>query len=53
MADYVYLDYAATAPLCEEAAQALRGFLETGALHLEAGGGNANSLIHLAGVPLT
>ena len=44
MADYVYLDYAATAPLCEEAARALRGFLETGALHLEAGGGNANSL---------
>lgn len=44
MGEYVYLDYAATAPLCEEAANALRVFLDTGALHLEAGGGNANSL---------
>lgn len=43
MSDYVYLDYAATAPLCEEAAAALSEYLVPGALHMTAGG-NANSL---------
>lgn len=42
-ADYVYLDYAATAPLCEEAALAMAPYLETGRAGL-AFGGNANSL---------
>ena len=42
-ADYVYLDYAATAPLCEEAARAMAPYLEAGRAGL-AFGGNANSL---------
>ena len=39
----VYLDWAATAPLCEEAAEAMRPFLEPGRANL-AHGMNANSL---------
>ena len=42
-ASYVYLDYAATAPLCEEAAAAMAPFLAPGRANLAAGG-NANSL---------
>ena len=41
--DYVYLDYAATAPLCEEAAEAMAPYLVPGRANL-AVGGNANSL---------
>ncbi|MCI8468675.1 MAG: cysteine desulfurase [Eggerthellaceae bacterium] len=41
--DYVYLDYAATAPLCEEAALALEPYQAPGRANL-AVGGNANSL---------
>lgn len=41
--DYVYLDYAATAPLCEEAAQAMAPYQVPGRANL-AVGGNANSL---------
>lgn len=41
--DYVYLDYAATAPLCEEAACAMAPYLEAGRAGA-AFGGNANSL---------
>lgn len=41
--DYIYLDYAATAPLCEEAAVAMQPFHVFGRAHLAAGG-NANSL---------
>lgn len=41
--DYVYLDYAATAPLCEEAAQAMAIYQVPGRANLAAGG-NANSL---------
>ncbi|WP_165053528.1 MULTISPECIES: cysteine desulfurase family protein [unclassified Adlercreutzia] len=44
---YVYLDYAATAPLCEEAARAMEPYLVPGRANLAAGG-NANSL-HSAG----
>ncbi|WP_165172674.1 cysteine desulfurase family protein [Adlercreutzia sp. ZJ242] len=44
---YVYLDYAATAPLCEEAARAMGPYLVPGRANLAAGG-NANSL-HSAG----
>ena len=44
MNDYVYLDYAATAPLCPEAADALAQFMQPGAVHMTAGGANANSL---------
>ncbi len=40
---YVYLDYAATAPLCEEAADAMAPFGVPGVMNL-AVGGNANSL---------
>lgn len=40
---YVYLDYAATAPLCEEAAQAMAPYQVPGRANL-AVGGNANSL---------
>ena len=40
---YAYLDYAATAPLCEEAAEALSAYFVPGALNLSYGG-NANSL---------
>lgn len=40
---YVYLDWAATAPLCEEAAQAMKSYLEPGASNL-ALGANPNSL---------
>lgn len=40
---YVYLDYAATAPLCEEAAAAMAPHLVPGRANL-AVGGNANSL---------
>lgn len=42
-ADYVYLDYAATAPLCEEAASAMAPYFEPGRANL-ALGANANSL---------
>ena len=41
--DYVYLDYAATAPLCEEAAEAMAPYFVPGRANLAAGG-NANSL---------
>ena len=41
--DYVYLDYAATAPLCEEAAAAMALYQVPGRANL-AVGGNANSL---------
>lgn len=41
--NYVYLDWAATAPLCEEAAQAMAPYLEPGAANL-AFGANPNSL---------
>ncbi len=41
--DYTYLDWAATAPLCEAAAQAMRPYLEPGRAHLQLGM-NANSL---------
>lgn len=41
--NYVYLDYAATAPLCEEAAQAMAPYLLPGRANLVCGG-NANSL---------
>lgn len=41
---YVYLDYAATAPLCDEAAAVLRDFSQPGPQSIMAGGGNANSL---------
>ena len=45
--NYVYLDYAATAPLCEEAAQAMAPYMAPGRGNI-AFGGNANSL-HLPG----
>ena len=41
--DYVYLDWAATAPLCEEAALAMAPYQVPGRANL-AVGGNANSL---------
>ncbi|MBO7701809.1 MAG: cysteine desulfurase, partial [Eggerthellaceae bacterium] len=41
--DYVYLDWAATAPLCEEAAAAMAPYLAPGAANV-ALGMNANSL---------
>lgn len=41
--DYVYLDYAATAPLCEESARALAPFEAFGRVGV-VNGGNANSL---------
>lgn len=41
--DYVYLDWAATAPLCEEAAAAMAPYMVAGTANL-AVGGNANSL---------
>lgn len=41
--EYVYLDYAATAPLCEEAAAAMAPYQVPGRANLAAGG-NANSL---------
>ncbi|MGI6045932.1 MAG: cysteine desulfurase family protein [Eggerthellaceae bacterium] len=41
--DYVYLDWAATAPLCEEAAAAMKPYMAPGLDNLRAGG-NANSL---------
>ena len=40
----VYLDWAATAPLCKEAANAMAPYLQTGIDGLVAGNGNANSL---------
>jgi cysteine desulfurase len=40
----VYLDYAATAPLCGAAADAMKPFFEPGVAGIVAGGGNANSL---------
>lgn len=40
---YVYLDYAATAPLCEEAASAMAPYFEPGIANMRVGG-NANSL---------
>lgn len=45
--NYVYLDYAATAPLCEEAAQAMVPYMVPGRANI-AFGGNANSL-HIPG----
>ena len=45
--NYVYLDYAATAPLCEEAAQAMAPYMVPGRASI-AFGGNANSL-HVPG----
>lgn len=45
--NYVYLDYAATAPLCEEAAQAMAPYMAPGRANI-AFGGNANSL-HIPG----
>ena len=42
--NYVYLDYAATAPLCEEAARAFAQFMQPGSADIAAGGANANSL---------
>ncbi len=44
MGNYVYLDYAATAPLGEEAARVLSEFMQAGDAHIEVGGANANSL---------
>ena len=44
---YVYLDYAATAPLCEEAARAMAPYQVPGRANMTVGG-NANSL-HVAG----
>ncbi len=41
--DHIYLDYAATAPLCEEAARAMAPYQVPGRVNL-AVGGNANSL---------
>lgn len=41
--DYVYLDYAATAPFCEEAAEAMQPYLQPGRASI-AYQGNANSL---------
>ena len=41
--NYTYLDWAATAPLCEEAAQAMRPYLEPGLANVPRGM-NANSL---------
>lgn len=41
--DYVYLDWAATAPLCDEAAQAMAPYMVPGPRNLQANG-NANSL---------
>lgn len=41
--DYIYLDWAATAPLCEEAAQALEPYQVPGRMNLMVGA-NANSL---------
>ena len=40
----VYLDWAATAPLCKEAADAMAPYLHAGIDGLVAGNGNANSL---------
>ena len=40
----VYLDWAATAPLCKEAANAMAPYLQAGIDGLVAGNGNANSL---------
>ena len=45
--NYVYLDYAATAPLIEEAAQAMVPYMQPGRANI-AYGGNANSL-HVPG----
>ena len=45
--NYVYLDYAATAPLIEEAAQAMAPYMQPGRANI-AYGGNANSL-HVRG----
>ena len=45
MSEYpVYLDWAATAPLCPEAADTMASFLQPGAAGLAAGNANANSL---------
>mgnify|MGYP004454514035 CR=1 FL=1 len=41
--DYVYLDWAATAPLCEEAASAMAPYMVPGRVNIVVGG-NANSL---------
>ncbi len=45
--DYIYLDYAATAPLCEEAAVAMAPYQASGRANLSVGA-NANSL-HVPG----
>ncbi len=44
MSDLVYLDWAATAPLSQAAADAMRPFMEPGAKGLALGASNANSL---------
>lgn len=44
MGEFVYLDWAATAPLCTEACEAMQPFLAPGVAQLSQGGGNANSL---------
>lgn len=41
--NYTYLDWAATAPLCEEAAEAMAAYMAPGVINLSVGG-NANSL---------
>ncbi|MFR7747127.1 MAG: cysteine desulfurase family protein [Eggerthellaceae bacterium] len=50
MADFVYLDWAATAPLCNEAACAMQPYLQPGMAGLAAGAGNANSLYEVGRV---
>lgn len=47
-APFVYLDWAATAPLSLEAARAMAPYLEAGMAGLVQGNGNANAL-HTAG----
>ena len=47
-APFVYLDWAATAPLSLEAARAMAPYLEAGTAGLVQGSGNANAL-HTAG----
>lgn len=42
--EVTYLDWAATAPLCQEAADAMMSYMQSGIAGLQAGNGNANSL---------
>ena len=51
-APFVYLDWAATAPLSLEAARAMAPYLEAGTAGLVQGSGNANAL-HTAAVSYT